>query len=258
MPARCVPRGALPSRLCAVRGAPKPNPKTDKAFTCPTPARPAAPDALDLRRAGRAGARCRRRCARRTTRAWRARCAFRRVMRRTASPSSCSTPTPAPCSSAQTQGACCYCVGFRCWRVENADDVNCMCRSDAFVAPLELTWTSPPLPPPALSPPPPAPVANAAAAAELLRCEEMTTAQRAARAGNPFTRLALADVQRQLSLADAVAVCRGIDTLLKQSEVQRRPSRGRTALRRPAEPSTQPGADAKAATPGTLPGSDAR
>ena len=139
----------------------------------------------------------------------------------------------------------------------NADDTGCLCCSDAFVAPLELTWTSPPLPPPALSPPPPAPVANAAAAAELSR-SELTTAQRAARAGNPFTRLALADVQRQLSLADAVAVCRGIDTLLKQSEVQRRPSRARTALRRSAEPSTQPGADSKAATPGTLPGSDAR
>ena len=140
-------------------------------------------------------------------------------------------------------------------------------RSDAFVAPLELTWTSPPLAPPAppASPPaspapPPASPANAAAAAELSRAEELTAAQRAARAGNPFTRLALADVQRQLNLADAVAVCRGIDTLLKQSEVQRRP-RARAALRRADEQSkqsTQPGADSRAAPPDRLPGGDAR
>ena len=145
---------------------------------------------------------------------------------------------------------------LRRWHVEAAD-VR-LWRSDAFVAPLELTWTSPPLPPPIMaSPPPPAPAANAAAAAELPRSEQLTAAQRAARAGNPFTRLALADVQRQLSLADAVAVCRGIDTLLKQSEVQRRPSRARVASR-PDEPSAQPGADSKAAPPGTLPGGDAR
>jgi hypothetical protein len=98
------------------------------------------------------------------------------------------------------------------------------------------------------------------AAAELTRSEQLTAAQRAARAGNPFTRLALADVQRQLSLADAVAVCRGIDTLLKQSQVQRRPSRARAA-RRTDEQSAQQGADSAplgSAQPGRLHGGDAR